>query len=103
MFMTVREVADLTRVSEATVRHWIKDGDLRAIDVGREFRIIPRDLEAFLERHATAAARAADDSGRKRVAGSAQLEQPNSGCAVGSSVERPPIRLDTRHSPEGLG
>jgi excisionase family DNA binding protein len=52
-FMTVREVADLTQVSEATVRHWIKDGDLRAIDVGREFRIIPRDLEVFLDRHAT--------------------------------------------------
>lgn len=57
-FMTVREVADLAQVSEATVRHWIKDGDLRAIDVGREFRIIPRDLEVFLDRHATRGARA---------------------------------------------
>jgi excisionase family DNA binding protein len=52
-FMTVREVADLAQVSEATVRHWIKDGGLRAIDVGREFRIIPRDLEVFLDGHAT--------------------------------------------------
>jgi excisionase family DNA binding protein len=52
-FMTVREVADLAQVSEATVRHWIRDGELRAIDVGREFRIIPRDLEVFLDRHAT--------------------------------------------------
>jgi excisionase family DNA binding protein len=52
-FMTVREVADLAQVSEATVRHWIRVGGLRAIDMGREFRIIPRDLEAFLERHAT--------------------------------------------------
>jgi excisionase family DNA binding protein len=55
-FMTVREVADLAQVSEATVRHWIKAGTLRAIDVGREFRIIPRDFEAFLECHATRAA-----------------------------------------------
>lgn len=54
-FMTVREVADLAQVSEATVRHWIKDGQLRAIDVGREWRIIPRDLEDFLDRHATGA------------------------------------------------
>ena len=52
-FMTVREVADLTHVSEVTVRQWIKQGDLRAIDVGREFRIVPLDLESFLERHAT--------------------------------------------------
>ena len=51
--MTVREVADLAQVSEATVRQWIRGGDLRAIDVGREFRIIPRDLELFLDRHAT--------------------------------------------------
>jgi excisionase family DNA binding protein len=54
-FMTVREVADLAQVSEATVRHWIKESHLRAIDVGREWRIIPRDLEDFLERHATVA------------------------------------------------
>lgn len=53
MFMTVREVAELARVSEATVRQWIRTGELRAIDVGREFRIIPGDLEAFLDRHAT--------------------------------------------------
>lgn len=52
-FMTVREVADLAQVGEATVRHWIKEGELRAIDVGREWRIIPRDLEDFLDRHAT--------------------------------------------------
>ncbi len=55
-FMTVREVADLAQVSEATVRHWIKAGDLRAVDVGREFRIVPRDLEDFFDRHATRAA-----------------------------------------------
>jgi excisionase family DNA binding protein len=57
-FLTVREVADLAQISEATVRHWIKDCGLRAIDVGREFRIIPRDLEAFLDGHATRAATA---------------------------------------------
>jgi excisionase family DNA binding protein len=55
-FMTVRDVAELAQVSETTVRHWIRDGELRAIDVGREFRIIPRDLEIFLDRHATRAA-----------------------------------------------
>lgn len=62
-FMTVREVADLAQVSEATVRHWIKDGALRAIDVGREFRIVPRDLEAFFDQHATSAARATENAG----------------------------------------
>lgn len=55
-FMTVREVAELAQVGEGTVRQWIKQGDLRAIDVGREFRIIPMDFERFLDLHATRAA-----------------------------------------------
>jgi excisionase family DNA binding protein len=64
-FMTVREVADLAQVTEATVRHWIKQGGLRAIDVGREFRIVPRDLEAFFEHHATSTARPRDPGGNE--------------------------------------
>jgi len=54
-FLTVKEVADLLKVGEVTVRHWIKGGELRAIDVGREWRIAPSDLENFLQRHATIA------------------------------------------------
>jgi excisionase family DNA binding protein len=56
-FLTVKEVADLVQVSEVSVRHWIKLQQLRAIDLGREWRIIPRDLEAFLDTHETCAAR----------------------------------------------
>ena len=62
-FMTVREVAELAQVGEATVRHWIRQGELRAIDVGREFRIIPRDFERFLDLHATRAASEPGDDG----------------------------------------
>lgn len=52
-FMCVCEVAELLKISEATVRNWIHAGDLSAIDVGREWRIAPRDLEAFLETRRT--------------------------------------------------
>lgn len=52
-FQTVREVADLLKVNEATVRRWIKCGELRAIDIGKGWRIGSRDLEAFLVDHAT--------------------------------------------------
>lgn len=48
-FMCVGEVAELLRVNETTVRNWIHAGELGAIDVGREWRIAPKDLEAFLE------------------------------------------------------
>ncbi|GER06686.1 excisionase [Iodidimonas muriae] len=52
-FQTVKDVADLLQVGEATVRRWIKTGELRAIDIGREWRIAPDDLDRFLCQHAT--------------------------------------------------
>lgn len=51
-FLSVKEVAELLKVGEVTVRHWIRDGSLRAINVGREWRIAPKDLERFLQAHA---------------------------------------------------
>ncbi len=52
-FMTTHEIAELLKVSEATVRTWIHEGELRAIRVGREFRVVAKDLEAFVNAHAT--------------------------------------------------
>jgi len=52
-YRTVKDVADLLQVNEVTVRRWIKDGELRAIDIGKGWRIGPDDLDAFLEGHAT--------------------------------------------------
>ena len=51
--MTTHEIAELLKVSEATVRNWIHEGELRAIRVGREFRVAAKDLEAFVEAHET--------------------------------------------------
>jgi excisionase family DNA binding protein len=52
-FMTTHEIAELFKVSEATVRAWIHEGELRAIRVGREFRVAVKDLEAFVDANAT--------------------------------------------------
>lgn len=52
-YQTVQEVADRLKVSEATVRHWIKEGALRAIDVGKGWRVSDHDLDDFLHRHET--------------------------------------------------
>jgi len=35
---TVRKEAEHLKVAEATVSHWIKTGDLRAIDIGEGWR-----------------------------------------------------------------
>lgn len=47
-FFTVAEVADLLRVSSMTVYRLIEAGDLRALRVGKSFRINTDDLDQFL-------------------------------------------------------
>jgi excisionase family DNA binding protein len=46
--LTVAEVARLLRVSNMTVYRLIKSGELRAIRVGKSFRIQQQDLTVFL-------------------------------------------------------
>ena len=55
--MTTHEIAELLKVREATVRTWIHEGQLRAVRIGREFRVAAKDLEAFVNAHATRPAR----------------------------------------------
>jgi len=54
-FMTIQDVADLLKVSTATVRTWIKNEELRAVKLEREFRIARVDLERFVGTRATIA------------------------------------------------
>lgn len=53
-YQTVKDVADRLKVAEATVRCWIKLGQLRAIDIGKGWRIANTDLNEFLRLHQTA-------------------------------------------------
>jgi excisionase family DNA binding protein len=52
-YQTVQEVAERLEVSQATVRQWIKSGALRAIDIGKGWRIADADLAAFLKTRET--------------------------------------------------
>lgn len=53
-YQTVKDVAERLKVAEATVRHWIRIGELRAINIGKGWRIADEDLQRFLTRHETA-------------------------------------------------
>lgn len=61
-YRTVKEGADLLQVNEVTLRRWITDGELRAIDIGKRRRIGPDDLDTFLDGHATRPARKSNGS-----------------------------------------
>ncbi len=49
--LTVHDCAEMLKVQEATVRHWIREKRIRAIKVGKEWRISVKDLESFLNEH----------------------------------------------------
>lgn len=53
-YQTVKAVAERLEVAEATVRRWIKSGALRAIDIGKGWRVSDTDLAQFLKAHETA-------------------------------------------------
>jgi excisionase family DNA binding protein len=61
-YQTVKDVADRLKVAEATVRHWIKLGQLRAINIGKGWRIANADLNEFLRLHQTASRQPSDGS-----------------------------------------
>jgi excisionase family DNA binding protein len=47
--LTLDQVADALAVSTRTVRRLIDNKDLRCVTVGRQKRVVPKDLEAFLK------------------------------------------------------
>jgi excisionase family DNA binding protein len=54
-YQTVQELAERLEVGEATVRQCIKAGKLRAIDIGKGWRIADTDLARFLSTQQTVA------------------------------------------------
>jgi excisionase family DNA binding protein len=48
VYLTVADVAKQLQISEDTVRRWIKSGKLPALKIGKEWRVDPEELKAFL-------------------------------------------------------
>lgn len=47
--LTLRDASQMLNVSERTMRRYIKSGKLRAVKVGRGYRIMLADYDAFTE------------------------------------------------------
>ena len=50
--LTPAQVAERLQNHERTVTRWLRDGYLRGFKLGKEWRISPADLNAFMEEHA---------------------------------------------------
>lgn len=46
---TLSEVLEILKVSDATLRRWIKQGKLKAHRIGRDYRFLGRDIMAALK------------------------------------------------------
>jgi excisionase family DNA binding protein len=51
---SVEQVADLLDLHVKTVRHYVRDGKLRAVRIGKQYRITRQDLEALTGQSAAA-------------------------------------------------
>ncbi len=51
--LTVKEVAQEMRVSEGRVTKWIKNKELPAINLGKDYRIYRSDLDKFIQERRT--------------------------------------------------
>ncbi|PAE45731.1 hypothetical protein CHH95_21905 [Bacillus licheniformis] len=49
-FMTVKQIADILKVSEKTVRNMLNNEEIKGFKVGREWRITPENFEKYLNK-----------------------------------------------------
>ena len=52
--LKVKEAAEKLNVHPNTIRNWIKAGELKAMDIGKGYRIKEDDLNEFVEKRSTA-------------------------------------------------
>ena len=50
--LTPAQIADALQLTESTITRWLRNGRLRGFKVGRDWRVSPADLDAFLEEQA---------------------------------------------------
>jgi len=68
-FLTPQEVADLLRVSSASIRRLLRRGELPAVRVGRAWRVEESDLQRWLRRRRATGARIGNGPGEPCLCG----------------------------------
>jgi len=52
-FLTVKEIADILKVSFLTVYEYIKSGKLKALKLGRNYRVAIEEFQDFVRRNSS--------------------------------------------------
>jgi excisionase family DNA binding protein len=65
-FFTVEEIADKLKVSEQTIRAWIREGRLEAYKFGRAHRIPAASFQQFMEQSKQASQSSGDAAVNKK-------------------------------------
>ena len=105
-FHTVERAAELLQLHPKTVLRLIREGRLRATKIGKSYRILRSDLEAFAGGSSAAAA----PSGARVtcIADLPDLTRDEAGrmasvlqaCLIGPTARPGPIRIDTAYDPD---
>jgi excisionase family DNA binding protein len=109
---SVEQVAERLGLHVRTVRHYVRDGRLKAVRIGKQYRIAREDLEAFTGRPVAPTDR--ESVRRERhveVSSIVQIDaiDPESASRIASGLmaaakgPRPgddPLRIDVIHDPE---
>jgi excisionase family DNA binding protein len=108
---SVDQVASLLGLHVKTVRTYVRDGRLRAVRIGKQYRISPDDLEAFTGQPVPATAR--EPAGRERrvevscivqidAIGPAAMSRLTTTltAAAGGEPHRPPVRVEALYDEE---
>jgi excisionase family DNA binding protein len=109
---SVEQVAERLGLHVRTVRHYVRDGRLKAVRIGKQYRIAREDLEAFTGRPAPPTNR--ESVRRQRhveVSSIVQIDAVDpesasrivSGLMAAAQGPRPgdePLRIDAIHDPE---
>ncbi|PDP89691.1 DNA-binding protein [Glycomyces fuscus] len=109
-FYSVDQVADLLGLHVRTIRNYVRDGRLRAVRIGKQYRIAHADLEAFTggvqppaeepdpPRHAEVSSIVEIDGVDARTAD--RVSTMLTTVAAGPRPGGQPLRVQTLHDPE---
>ncbi len=109
---SVEQVAERLGLHVRTVRNYVRDGRLKAVRIGKQYRIARENLEALTGQTATSAAAARAEARRLvEVSSIVQIDtiavddanritNALMAAAKGRPATEDPLRIDTIHDPE---